>query len=62
MTGWKNHALQVPPVVLYKALGKFLHSLFGTTGVICGAQFFPSCHVTNKNLAISLATHQSFSL
>ena len=62
MTGWKNPALQVPPVAPYKALGKFLQPLFGTTGGTCSAQLFPSCHVTNKNLAISLATHQSFSL
>ena len=32
MTGRKNRALQVPPVVPYKALGKFPKALFGTTG------------------------------
>ena len=32
MTGWKTRALQVPPVVPYKALEKFSKALYGTTG------------------------------
>ena len=35
MTGWKNHALQIPPIVPYKALGKFPKALYGTTGGAC---------------------------
>ena len=31
MTGQKIRALQVPPVVPYKALGKFSEALYGTT-------------------------------
>ena len=44
MTGRKNHALQVPTVVPYKASGKFLNSLYGTTGGTCSTRFFPFCH------------------
>ena len=36
----KNRALQVPPVVPYKALEKFSKALYGTTGGTCSAQFF----------------------
>ena len=32
MTGRKTRALQVPPVVPYKALEKFSKALYGTTG------------------------------
>ena len=39
MTGRKNRALQVPPVVPYKALDKFPTALFGTMGGTCSAQF-----------------------
>ena len=39
MTGRKNRALQVPPVVPYKALGNFSKALYRTTGGTCGAQF-----------------------
>ena len=39
MTGQKNRALQVPPVVPYKALDKFPTALFGTMGGTCSAQF-----------------------
>ena len=41
MTGWENRALQVPPVVPYKALEKFPKALYGTTGATCSARFFP---------------------
>ena len=40
MTGRKNRALQEPPVVPYKALGKFPKALYGTTGGTCRAQLF----------------------
>ena len=40
MTGRKNRALQVPPVVPYKALEKFSKALYGATGGTCSAQFF----------------------
>ena len=40
MTGRKHCALQVPPVVLYKAIEKFSKALYGTTGGTCSAQFF----------------------
>ena len=40
MTGRKNRALQVAPVVPYRALGKFPKTLYGKTCMI-----FPSCHV-----------------
>ena len=39
MTGWKNCALQVPPVVPYKVLEKFSKALYGTTGGTCSTQF-----------------------
>ena len=39
MTGRKNRALQVPPVVPYKALGNFPKVLYGTTGGTCRARF-----------------------
>ena len=37
MTGWKTHALQVPPVVPYKALGKYTKALYGTPEGTCSA-------------------------
>ena len=40
MTGHKNRALQVPPVVPYKALGNFPKALYRTTGGTCSARFF----------------------
>ena len=40
MTRWKNRALQVPPVVPYKALENFFKALYGTTRGTCTAQFF----------------------
>ena len=40
MTGRKNRALQVPPIVSYKALEKFPKALYGTTGGTCSARFF----------------------
>ena len=40
MTRRKNHALQEPPVVPYKALGNFPKALYGTTGGTCSARFF----------------------
>ena len=40
MTGRKNHALQVPLVVPYKALEKFSKALYGTTGGTCRTRFF----------------------
>ena len=40
MTGQKNSAVQVPPVVPYKALGNFSKALYGTVGGTCGAVFF----------------------
>ena len=39
MTGRKNRAPQVPPVVPYKALEKFPKALYGTTGGTCSARF-----------------------
>ena len=36
----KNRALQVPPVVPYKALGNFSRALYGTTKGTCSARFF----------------------
>ena len=39
MTGRKNRALQVPPVVPYKALGNFPKALYGTTEGTCSARF-----------------------
>ena len=40
MTGRKNRALQIPPVVPYKALEKFPNALYGTIEGTCSAQFF----------------------
>ena len=40
MTGRKNRALQVPPVVPYKALGNFSKALYGTTGGTYSARVF----------------------
>ena len=40
VTGQKNRALQVPPVVPYKALGSFSKALYGTTRGTCSARFF----------------------
>ena len=40
MTGRKNRALQVPPVVSYKALENFSKALYETTGGTCSARFF----------------------
>ena len=39
-TGRKTYGLQVPPVVPYKELEKFLKALFGTTRGTCRARFF----------------------
>ena len=47
MRGGKNRALQVPPIVPYKALGNFSKALYGTTGT-CSARFF--CPVMSKPL------------
>ena len=44
MTGWKTRALQVPPVVPYKALEKFSKTLYETTGGTYSARVF--CPVT----------------
>ena len=40
MTGRKNRALQVPPVVPYKALEEFSKALYGATGGNGSARFF----------------------
>ena len=40
MTGRKTRALQVPPVVPYKALEKFSKALYGTTGGTYSARVF----------------------
>ena len=40
MTGRKNRALQVPPVVPYKALENFSKALYGTTGGTYSAHVF----------------------
>ena len=40
MTRRKKRALQVPPVVSYKAVEKFSKALYGTTGGTCSARFF----------------------
>ena len=40
MTGRENRALQVPPVLSYKALENFPKALYGTTGGTCSARFF----------------------
>ena len=42
MTGWKSRALQVPPVVPYKALPNFSKALYGATRGTCSTQFFRS--------------------
>ena len=42
MTRRKNRALQVPPVVPYKALEKFPKALYGTTSGTCSVRFFLS--------------------
>ena len=53
MTERKNRALQVPPVVPYKALGNFPKDLYGATAGTWSARFFfPSCHVTCKSKKI----------
>ena len=39
MTGRKNRALKVSPVIPYEALGKFLKALYGTAGGACSALF-----------------------
>ena len=40
MTGRKTRALEVPPVVPYKALEKFSKALYGTTGGTYSARIF----------------------
>ena len=40
MTGQKRCALQVPPVVPYKALENFSKALYGTTGGTYSARVF----------------------
>ena len=40
MTGRKTRALEVPPVVPYKALGKFSKALYGTTVGTYSARVF----------------------
>ena len=45
MTGRKSCALQVPPVVPYKALGNFSKALYGTTRGTCSTRFFRSVMV-----------------
>ena len=40
MTGRKMRALQVPPVVPYKAFGKFSKALYGATGGPRSARVF----------------------
>ena len=40
MTGRKNRAQQVPPVVPYKALENFSKALYGTTEDTCSERFF----------------------
>ena len=42
MTGRKSRALQVPPVVPYKALKNFSKALYGTTRGTCSTRFFRS--------------------
>ena len=49
MTGRKNRALQVPPVVPYKALRNFPKALFGTTRGPCSSQFFPPVMPSGKS-------------
>ena len=48
MTGRKSRALQVPPVVSYKASGKFLKALYGTTRGTCSARLFRPVMVHNQ--------------
>ena len=48
MTGRKNRALQVPPVVPYKALEKFPKALYGTTRGTLQCTIFPFCHALIK--------------
>ena len=52
MTGRKNCALQVPPVVPYKALENFSKALYGTTGGTFSARFFRPL-ITRRNNFIS---------
>lgn len=40
MTGRKFRALEVRPVVPYKALGNFPRAFYGTIGGTCNAQCF----------------------
>ena len=46
-TGRKTRALQVPPVVPYKALGKFLKALYGTTAGTRSARVFRPVMITS---------------
>ena len=50
MTGRKNRALQVSPVVPYKAIGNFSKAWYGTTRDTCSARFFR--HVMGVNLTL----------
>ena len=55
MTGLKNHELQVPPVVPYKALENFSKALYGTTRGTCSEQFFrPVMYYTWANYNVHI--------
>ena len=58
MTGRKTRALQVPPVVPYKALEKFSKALYGATGgTYSGRVFRPVMKL--KMLELSVRRGQS---
>ena len=62
MTGRTNRALQVPPVVPYKALKKFPKALYGTTEGTRSSPFFRpvmeslKCQLTSckKNVRVNI--------
>ena len=53
MIGRKNRALEVSPVVPYKALEKFPKALYGTKGGTCSARFFRPVMSARKRIRIT---------
>ena len=62
ITGRKNRALQVPPVVPYKALENFSKALYGTTRGTCSARFFRPVIVTDCFIHLSASENGQTSL
>ena len=59
MTGRKTRALQVPPVVPYKALEKFSKALYGTRGGTYRARLFrPVMNRACKNAQVTLTKNE----